>query len=1565
LVLFIIIFSFFASLLFVTASKADYCLVINGSHQMSVGSSQTLTVSGGCSGHYTWSIVSGGGYLSGATGNSVNYTAPPANPNCANNPTICVTDSSGQQTCMQIAVNVYSSNSTAYWVNECGDEGYCNYASSPGHGTFCATATVAVNAYSCSGKKITAVSGCSNGGKWCMKPGGPPYVPCSCDECFSTKFSLDPLPYCQGLNRTLEDMRTCESLSEVCCGAVYHPYPLNEPDDKRTDAQKAAGCCPAALVSSPPPPVCVSDCVPDCDLKIESFYGSSTTINPKSGGTINFSGGISSSKPVTWTVIVAGKTFNGTGNSVFVSWDGRNSAGKVVDPGSYTATLSASATDDPSCSNSKTIPFTVKENDGCSSGLSVIFYSQLNIGSGNLYHSQNLFTVPNSKLMSGFTFSYNSTDSYNGILGTGWTHTYNINLKANTHDGSYILTDGRGSRTVLYKNEDVYTPETSAYPVLTKNADNTLTVSYKNRTTQTFNSQGQLIKIADKNGNATQLTYNAGNNLITITDSSGKIISFNYDPTSKISSITDPNNNNYTFTHSGEMLTRVSSQNTLGNQTWVYTYDTNAFMLTKTDPQGNLTQYAYDVKHRVIQSIDPAGNARNVQYDEANKTTTITEKDGGNWVYKYDTNLGVLTSKTDPSGSAISYEYNTNGDMIKKIEADGTTTSNTYDEFGNLTSTTDALGNTTTYAYNEQNLITSITDAAGKITQYSYDANGNMLSITDPAGATTQYAYDAKGNITSITNPLGKITNMTYDQYNNLISTTDPTGATITMTYDALGNMTSQTDAAGNITTFQYNSLNQMIAVIDSTGKITNYTYDAKGNILTTTDANGNKTTNTYNYRNQLIQTTDAIGNITAFAYGGSGCSSCGGGTDKLTSITDAKNQQTTYEYDQTGKLIKETDPLGNFTMYTYDAKGNMIAKTKPDGRTINYIYDAAGRLLEKRYPNNTADIFQYDQTGNVIMATTNQNIAYYYSYDAANRLTGVTDSNLHNIDYQYDVAGNRIAMTTPDGKTIRYEYNAGNQMTKILTNRGSYIFTYDALNRRIKKTLPNGTFTTYAYDPNSRLTNITHKNAFNKIIDSFSYTHDNVGNRLTKTDEASSPHDPDKTINYRYDNIYRLLNATPEKKGKGKLEDAIIKHHTESYSYDPVGNRQTGPKANDSYTYNTGNALTQFNKISGSPANAGYEYDPNGNLIKKTETLAKGHHSIITTYAYDDENRLTEVKIQKGHKVKEVSFTYDPLGRRISKTLHKEEFVDDEDADNENDNDKGKNEEKDKFGKHHYPRTTYYVYDNQNIIAEYDDNGKLIASYIHGPNTDEPLSAEIRNDWIYYHADGLGSITALTSHMGHAVQRYEYDSFGNMKPTPHWIKQPYTFTGREFDQETGLYYYRARYYDAKAGRFITKDPIGFDSGDYNLYVYVGNNPMNATDPSGLAVTISILRDIKTNISISGTINVNSNKGGGSFSAFTLERILTKGQVPAGSYTAFLRKDYNPWRIQLLGTEPLFSGIQIHNGSYPDDSKGCFLVGTNRSKDFVNGSITAMNRILEIIKKDCTEDITVKVLNYL
>jgi RHS repeat-associated protein len=212
--------------------------------------------------------------------------------------------------------------------------------------------------------------------------------------------------------------------------------------------------------------------------------------------------------------------------------------------------------------------------------------------------------------------------------------------------------------------------------------------------------------------------------------------------------------------------------------------------------------------------------------------------------------------------------------------------------------------------------------------------------------------------------------------------------------------------------------------------------------------------------------------------------------------------------------------------------------------------------------------------------------------------------------------------------------------------------------------------------------------------------------------------------------------------------------------------------------------------------SNYTYSYNDEGNLTQKV-SKSTGE---TTTYTYDSENRLTQVT-KPGMTA---SYKYDPFGRRIEKNVD--------------------------------GVITKYLYDEEDIIAEYDGNNQLIAHYIHGPGIDEPIAMVKNSQSYFYHFDGLGSVTAITDSTGSVIQRYDYDSFGNIVSMldPNF-KQPYTYTSREYDLESGLYYYRARYYDAKIGKFISEDPIGLKGG-INKYVYVGNNPVRFIDPLGLAL---------------------------------------------------------------------------------------------------------------------------------
>jgi RHS repeat-associated protein len=143
----------------------------------------------------------------------------------------------------------------------------------------------------------------------------------------------------------------------------------------------------------------------------------------------------------------------------------------------------------------------------------------------------------------------------------------------------------------------------------------------------------------------------------------------------------------------------------------------------------------------------------------------------------------------------------------------------------------------------------------------------------------------------------------------------------------------------------------------------------------------------------------------------------------------------------------------------------------------------------------------------------------------------------------------------------------------------------------------------------------------------------------------------------------------------------------------------------------------------------------------------------------------------------------------------------------------------------------TKFIYDGQDVVA--DDNFGTLTKYQNGLGIDNKLKVSTGGTAKYFLADHLGSTNALTNSSGAMLEQTAYDSFGN---TTTNLSTRYQFTGREYDSFTGLHYYRARFYDANLGRFISEDPIGFEGGDINLFAYVTNNPLRYKDPKGTAI---------------------------------------------------------------------------------------------------------------------------------
>jgi len=246
-------------------------------------------------------------------------------------------------------------------------------------------------------------------------------------------------------------------------------------------------------------------------------------------------------------------------------------------------------------------------------------------------------------------------------------------------------------------------------------------------------------------------------------------------------------------------------------------------------------------------------------------------------------------------------------------------------------------------------------------------------------------------------------------------------------------------------------------------------------------------------------------------------------------------------------------------------------------------------------------------------------------------------------------------------------------------------------------------------------------------------------------------------------------------------------------YSYDDSGNRTALTVDDNRYLFDDfagmdrvvryeTNSLNQYTAVN----DVTYDYDLGANLT------SDGVHS----YAYDAQNRLIACPDRSA------SYTYDPFGRRTAKTVD--------------------------------GTTTVYLHDGNRVIMEYDGaSGEMLRRYVHGLSLDELVCMVTSFSRYYYHLDSLGSVIALSDDSGAVEERYAYSPFGIMEERSG-VGNPYLYTGREYDEETGLYYYRARHYDPQLGRFLQPDPLGYVA-DMNAYSYVGNAPANFVDPLGLA----------------------------------------------------------------------------------------------------------------------------------
>ena len=1000
-------------------------------------------------------------------------------------------------------------------------------------------------------------------------------------------------------------------------------------------------------------------------------------------------------------------------------------------------------------------------------------------------------------------------------------------------------------------------------------------------TTYTYDKLGHQTSVTDALGHITKATYDVRGRLIDATDANGKVISDTYDNNGNRLSVTDElgRTSNYQYDARNRLIRSTAADGGITT----YTYDLKDNQTSVTDALGHTTQKFYDARDRLIRELDALGKETKYEYDLASKLIAVIDANGHRTEYHYDelgrqtATVRVLTesqplhqfNKIDV-GYATFEEYDKLGNVTATIDADGNRTEYKYDALNRRIEVRDALGEVTKTTYNKVGKIVSVTDALNHTTTYNYDVLNRQISVTDALGDTATTTYNAVGDIIATTDLLGHSTSYAYDNLDRLITTTDALNHSATTSYDAVGNILTQTDALGRTTSYTYNNRDRLITTKNALSQTTSTSYDPVGNVLSTTDELGHTTTYGYDADNRLISETDALNQTRAIGYDAVG---------NVLSTTDRLGKTTTYSYDTLDRLTGLTDALGHTITYTYDAAGNKIQSSDALAQKTQYIYDSLNRQVRTIDASNQVTDTGYDAVGNIIAVIDADGNATRYTYDAVARLATDTNSLGKTRSYSYDAVGDLVQSIDRNGRKRTYNYDvlnretAENWLDASGTNIRTFSYSYDAVGHLLDTSDPDSHYS-YSYDLVDRITSVDNLGTAGVPNVLLNYSYDVAGNLLSATDKINGVQTG--TNSYTYDALNRVTRLTQSGTGVQSKRvdmsyDALnqmtgLSRYSDlaglspvadtSYTFDAVGrltnlthkhsgstlasyglaydhaNRITqssGTDGTQDYTYDSTNQLTTANHTTmaneaysydanGNRTNAGYgtgtnnrlltdgtfnyQYDDEGNRTKRVE-IATGK---VTEYVWDERNRLTSVvfKDAAGAVVKTISYTYDVNDRRIGKKID------------------GVVAER-------------YVYDGQNIALVFDGAGTQTHRYLYGTGVDQVLADETPTHVVWSLADNQGTIRDLVDNGGVILNHINYDSFGRVvSQTNPSVEFRYGYTGREQDRETGLDYYRARYYDASNGRFISEDPLGFRAGDANLSRYVGNSPTNFVDPSGL-----------------------------------------------------------------------------------------------------------------------------------
>jgi phage tail-like protein len=851
-------------------------------------------------------------------------------------------------------------------------------------------------------------------------------------------------------------------------------------------------------------------------------------------------------------------------------------------------------------------------------------------------------------------------------------------------------------------------------------------------------------------------------------------------------------------------------------------YDANGRCLTLTVGQcgankPSISTYIYDGFGRCVTATDPQGNVCVRAYD-ANDNLVYERQDGE----ANDVEGGVLNHRL----AECRFSY----DAVDRRTASHR---GFFDPLTQRPLTDGEATTTWTYAPNGQ--LTSVTDDNGHQTQYSYDTVGRLAVVTDPKGNTAAYTYDADGNALTATTTerpdLGGpaqvfVTYNGYDNLNRCVAASDNMGNTNRYAYDSLNRCVSARDAAGNLSGWSYDLLGRCtLAVADLNGD---------GKLDFATDASRAWS---YDDNSRCVSSTDANGNTTAYTYDS---------LDRCTWVTNADATTSRLIWSPRSNLASQQDPNGTVVTYSYDLLDRCVRRD---------IAPAAGVAI-----TTTFEAFTYDGCSRLVAAT-NDVSACTFAYDSLGHCIGTSQDGLP-VTYSYDGVGNCLKLTYPSGRLVTYTYDALDQVTSLNTAPSGGLptanlaqYAYDGPGRVSRITRANGINTRVAWNglvspPNAsgdfgwhQVAGVNHQVAGGgTVIDRRSYAYDGNQNKtwraqLTPWVQGGAM----ETNSFGYDSLDRLRLAINSKGTSVKRAD---------YSLDAQGNRLAVTNNGSAAFYTRETMLPepadfQMDQYTTTPF-AAQQYDRNGNLLMRNSTAG------FAQYHYDYADRLVEVDGMAGDGTVGplVSFTYDALGRRLSKTVYPAAPLS--------------------------PVTTVFISDcddHDPRLLEQRVFGKLDRDYCWAGDLDrdgwpDRVAFTSSGQAQYYHGDELGNVLALTDAKGGVLERYSYDDYGQptfltadgvplvdsqgLPVTVSPAGNPCLFQSMCWDSESGLYckeYHPAQdqlkgnprhltvYVDPTLGRSLfrmrKRPELLYQEWGRNAYSFAGENPWSS---AGIAI---------------------------------------------------------------------------------------------------------------------------------